>query len=195
MLRDTVKKEIKNFFLLILKNKTTQNVFILFSAFNVLCIFSDDQVSVKYWFKLLRKCLIKVLTQIQLSKMNIKTLFSAKHFNVFFKLTCDHFAITFNEFFNFINTSQHQNSVSLNLNKYLFNFFSNIQFLYKLTKFTVSMMTFSFHLNNYFFDMHNKLIFILIRTWRLTLQQFLSQLRYLNLSIKRSVMKWAEFYY
>jgi len=188
-LRDTVKEGTKKLFLSMLKDETTRDVSTLFSAFDVLCILPDGQVSAKSRFRPLRECLMNASTQVQLSKMDTRTLFSARHFNVFFKLACDHFAITSNEPFDFISTSRRQNPVSPDLNKHLSNFLLNIRSSHELTEFAVPVMASSFLLDSYPPDMHGKLVSILARTWRLTLRQFSPQPRYSSLSIERPVMR------
>jgi len=188
-LRDTVQEGTKKLFLSMLKDETTQDISTLFSEVEVLCILPDGQVSAKARFRPLKECLMNASTQVRLNKMDTRTLFSARHFAVFFKLACDHFAITSNEPFDFIRTSRCLNPVSPDLNKHLSNFLLNIRSSHELTKFAVPVIASSFLLDSYPPDMHGTLVFILARTWRLTLRQFSAQLTYSRLFIERPVMR------
>ena len=162
--KKNVKKKTKRLFLSIFKDKTTKNIFSLFSAVNVLCALSENHVSVKTQLWLLKKYLLNASDHIQINRLDINYFFSARHFTAFFNLTCDHFATTFKKSFNFIKTFISQYSVLSDLNTHLFNFLMKIKSLYDLMKFTVLMMTSSFLLNDYSSNMHDKLYFVSVRT-------------------------------
>ena len=150
------ENEAKIRFLSILKDKTTKDFSTRFSALDVLYIFLSGNISNITRFKPLKESLIKALDYVRTNRATLRILFLIKHFAAFFRFVYNHFVIISKEPFDFIKILRFKTPVSLDFDKYLFTFLSNIKFLYKLTQFAIPIIASSFLLDSYPPDIYGK---------------------------------------
>ena len=151
---DEVEAKIR--FLSILKDETTKDFSIRFSALDVLYIFPSGSISNAARFRPLKESLIKASDYVRTSRATLRTLFSTRHFAAFFRLAYNYFATISKEPFDFIRILRSKTPVFPDLDKHLFTFLSNIKSPHELTKFAVPIIASSFLLDSYPLNIYGK---------------------------------------
>ncbi len=155
-LRAEFKIEVRENFLLLLRQKTTNDPFVYITVIDIVTLLPNSIISADTHHKHLKKCLMNASDHVQKNKEDTQFLFSVTHFAVFFSYTCEHFSKATEKPFNFINTSRSQNSVGSDLWEHLSEFLKHMKTVKKLMKFAASMIALSLLLNNYSSDLHSK---------------------------------------
>ena len=123
----------KNTFLYLLGEETVKNFSNKILVINIVALLLNGKMSTKAYYRHLKECLINILNQVQKNKKDVRTLFSATYFSVFFTYTCSHFSLkTFKKPFDFIKALRTKNPTTLNLKEDLLNFLKYIKMSNKL---------------------------------------------------------------
>jgi hypothetical protein len=143
------EKATREYFLLILSIETTKNLFDLFSGLDVIAIFPQSRMSNQSRHRRLKEHLMNISDQVRRNRANTHTLFSAQHFNAFFKHACQHFYSTLDEPFDFIKAARKFNPVPGDLQKHLSHFLEYIKSPQELVTFAIPIIASSFCLDSY----------------------------------------------
>jgi hypothetical protein len=150
------EKKARAEFLTMLRRETSNDLFDLVSAIDVIALFPSGSISVDARHRLLKERLLDSLDRSQKTRRDARMLFSATHFASLLESAYEHFASCRQTPFNFIKASRAFNPIAENLAEHLSNFLSQVSSLEMLTKFAAPSIASSFLLDNYPPDAHRK---------------------------------------
>jgi len=140
----------------LLREKTIKDLSKLILVINIVTLFPNGTIFINTRYRRLKEHLIDSLDQVQKSRENRRTLFSATHFTTFFKYAYRHFSETIDKPFDFIRALRIYIPVTPNLAEYLLNFLKYVKSTNELIEFAVPITASSLFLDSYPLKTHSK---------------------------------------
>jgi hypothetical protein len=150
------EEEARKALLWLLKEETTDDLFGLISAIDVVAISPRRVLGTSNQSSRLKERLLRWSNSVQQDRAETRTSYSLTHFAAFFEVACKHFSESSPEPFNFVKASRLQNPPASDLRKHLVNFLRQCGTPQDVTGFAAPIIASSFLLDSYPPDCHCK---------------------------------------